>query len=140
MAGHSSQPELRPPRLRFTNAPNRARGSVVNAARLRPGLGHALFSLGVRVNPNAEVEAGLRPATRGAHAAGVSFSAARRKLRTTNFLTWDADKRMSDKGWGGPPQPAREPHALPIPSAEFGFNAGEAKHGSFPIFRKALAK
>ena len=37
-------------------------------------------------NPNSEVELAGRAAARGAHAAGVPFSAARRKLRTTHFF------------------------------------------------------
>ena len=46
---------------------------------------HRFLAAGV-INPNSEVGNGPRAAARGAHAAGVSFSAARRKLRTTPFF------------------------------------------------------
>ena len=37
-------------------------------------------------NPNSEVEAGRKSGARGAHAAGVRFSAVRRKLRSTKYF------------------------------------------------------
>ena len=72
------------------------------------------------LNPNAEVEAGRSPAVRGAHAAGGSFSAARRKFRPPNLLTQKEDTSMEHEGWDGPPQPARGPRALPIPTRSSG--------------------
>jgi hypothetical protein len=49
----------------------------------------------------------------GAHAAGVRFSAARRKPRFTNLFT-SKKAIMSNEGLGEPPKPARGLRALPI--------------------------
>ena len=59
---------------------------------------------------------GLQAARRGAHAAGVRFSAARRKLVPPPF-SGGGEGRARNDGLGGPPKPARGPRALPRFSA-----------------------
>ena len=76
-----------------------------------------------KFNPNSEVELAGRAAARGAHAAGVPFSAARRKPRTTYFFVRRRKLERGHEGLGGPPNPARGPRALPISNSEFGFKA-----------------
>ena len=76
---------------------------------------------------NSEVELAGRAAARGAHAAGVPFSAARRKPRATNFFGRRRKLERGHEGLGGPPNPARGPRALPISISEFGIN-GPALH------------
>ena len=61
-------------------------------------------------------------AAQGAHAAGVWLSAARRKPRTTHFLTRDLEPNVRDEGSGEPPEPARGPRTIPIPVSESGFS------------------
>ena len=78
---------------------------------------------GVRVNPNSEIELAGRAAARGAHAAGVPFSAARRKPRTTHFFGRRRKLERGHEGLGGPPNPARGPRALPISISEFGMKS-----------------
>ena len=73
-------------------------------------------------NPNSEVELAGRAAARGAHAAGVPFSAARRKPRATHFFVRRRKLERGHEGLGGPPNPARGPRALPISISEFGCN------------------
>jgi len=55
------------------------------------------------LNPNSEVEVECGAAARGAHAAGVRFSAARRKSRPTNFLAPKSDKEGETKVWASRP-------------------------------------
>ncbi len=62
----------------------------------------------------------VRAAARGAHAAGVPFSAARRKPRATHFLARKRKLELGHDGLGGPPKPARGPRALPILISECG--------------------
>ena len=83
------------------------------------------------INPNSEVGNAHRAAARGAHAAGVPFSAARRKLRTTHFFVWGGKLELGHEGLGGPPKPARGPRALPSPISEFGFNAQQPGGGGW---------
>ena len=75
------------------------------------------------INPTSEVAIASRAAARGAHAAGVQFSAARRKPRTTYFFVRGEKLELGHDGLGGPPKPARGPRALPVPISEFGFNS-----------------
>ena len=70
-------------------------------------------------SPNSEAEIASRAAARGAHAAGVQFSAARRKPRTTHFYVRGEKLVLGHDGSGWPPKPARGPRALPIPISEF---------------------
>ena len=77
-------------------------------------------------NPNSEVEPVSRAAVWGAHAAGVQFSAARRKPRSTHLFVRGGKLELGHAGLGGPPKPARGPRALPIPISEFGFNLSVA--------------
>ena len=72
----------------------------------RPGMAKATFGTGTSVLLNV----GNR--FRGVHAAGVSFSAARRKLRSTNFPT-NEGMAMDNGVSGAPPETARGPRALP---------------------------
>ena len=82
------------------------------------------------MNPNSEVEIAIRAAARGAHAAGVQFSAARRKPRATNFFVRGGKLELGHDGLGGPPKPARGPRALLLPISEFGFSALGSSTGS----------
>ena len=50
----------------------------------------------------------------GAHAAGVLFSAARRKPLFTNLLAREMGQEMRDEDLGEPPKPARGTRALPF--------------------------
>ena len=77
----------------------------------------------VPLTPNSEVELAGRAAARGAHAAGVPFSAARRKPRTTHFYGRRRKLDRGHEGLGGPPNPARGPRALPISISEFGLTS-----------------
>jgi len=54
-------------------------------------------------NPNSEVEVECGAAARGAHAAGVRFSAARRKSRPPNFFAPKSDKECETKVWASRP-------------------------------------
>ena len=73
-------------------------------------------------NLNSEVGNARHAAPRGAHAAGVWFSAARRKLRATHFFVRGGKLEHGHDGLGGPPKPARGPRALPVPVSDFGLN------------------
>ena len=59
----------------------------------------------------------------GAHAAGVQFSAARRKPRSTNFFVRRRKLELGHDGLGEPPKPARGPRALPVSISEIGLIA-----------------
>ena len=74
-------------------------------------------------SPNSEIGTGRSPEIRGAHAAGVPFSAARRKLRPAKFRSPQRGQRMGDDSLGGPPKLARGPRALPVPTSAFGFSS-----------------
>jgi hypothetical protein len=74
--------------------PNRLDGKVTASDLLR---GHVLLS------PNSEVEVECGAVAQGAHAAGVRFSAARRKSRPTNFLAPKSDKEGETKVWASRP-------------------------------------
>ena len=74
------------------------------------------------LNPNSEIGARRSLAIRGAHAAGVPFSAARRKPRPAQFRSPQWGPRMGDDSLGGPPKLARGPRALPVPTSEIGLN------------------
>ena len=71
------------------------------------------------MNANFKDEASVSAAARGAHAAGVPFSAARRKPRTTNPFPQASGHELEHEGLGEPPKPAREPRALPAASSAF---------------------
>ena len=76
-----------------------------------------------KLNSNSEVTMAPRAAAWGAHAAGVLFSAARRKLRSTNFFARWRKLELGHEELGGPPNSARGPRALPAADSEFGFNS-----------------
>jgi hypothetical protein len=54
-------------------------------------------------NPNSEVKVECGAAARGAHAAGVRFSAARRKSRPPNFFAPKSVKACETKVWASRP-------------------------------------
>ena len=64
------------------------------------------------IDANREAALARHAITRGAHAAGVPFSVARRKLRTTHFFAEGRKLELEHAGLGGPPKPARGPRAL----------------------------
>ena len=79
---------------------------------------------------------GMRAAARGAHAAGVPFSAARRKLRATHLFVRGGKLERGHEGLGGPPNPARGPRALPHSVSEFGLKTGVVaanRAADFPV-------
>jgi len=57
----------------------------------------------MRLNPNSEVEVECGAVAQEAHAAGVRFSAARRKSRPTNFFAPKSDKEGETKVWASRP-------------------------------------
>ena len=71
------------------------------------------------MNANSEIAIVGGAAAWGAHAAGVRFSAVRRKLRTTHFFARTSWLEPGHDNLGEPPKPARGPHALRIFTSEF---------------------
>ena len=76
-----------------------------------------------RFNPNSEIGAGCRPAIRGAYAAGVRFSAVRRKPRFTEFLSPKRDKERETMVWAGRPNQHASHVRSPILTSEFGLTS-----------------
>ncbi len=102
----------------------RRAGHVCRRRTSTAALGALIFPGALR--PNSEVGVARRVAGRGAHAAGVPFSAARRKPRSTHFSARRRKFELGHDGLGGSPKPARGPRALLILISEFGLN-GEPK-------------
>ena len=95
----------------------------------KPGLGGSVFARLRRdkaesagqLNPNSEVEVECGAAAPGAHAAGVQFSAARRKSRPPNFLAPKSDKEGERRFGRAAPTGTRAAGAT-ILISEFGLN------------------
>ena len=80
-------------------------------------------------NPNSEIEAG--EARRPGERAPLTCCFRRPAKNFVAQIIPRAKKlNGSDESWGGPPQPARGPQALPIPSSELGINLKEPLGGT----------
>jgi hypothetical protein len=93
----------------------------------------------IEINPNSEVEVECGAAAQGAHAAGVQFSAARRKSRPTNFLAPKSDKEC-ERRFGRTAQTGARAACATIPISEFGINRPKASRECSVKDQKAAEK
>ena len=94
---------------------------------------------GKSLKPNSGDEVVRGVAARGAHAAGVQFSAACRKPSPANILTPGTRQEIGNEGLGEPPQPARGPRTLPTSISESGSKAKNSKRRGRATSRKKRA-